>query len=315
MVKRGFVFAALLGVAFVGGALFDPKPARPVAHRAGYRVLEGDFHAHTTYSDGSLSPFGLVRQAERQGLDVLGLTEHNTVWPAKMARFYARLTNGPVVIVGEEVTTARFHVIALGLESTVTAAQPVDGVLRDIHVQGGFAIAAHPVRSFWPALLPVRDSFDGAEVFHPMAFSSRPGWEWDDMVRFYEEAPRPLTAIGSSDYHFGSVLGLCRTLLFVEEPADDKAVLAALKARRTVVIDHRGHMFGDPKLVAALEREPYTLRSGDLRYHGSSEADRVLRAIGFVGLLGFVLFGFGQSAAGQLPKKSVPGKQESSAVT
>jgi hypothetical protein len=313
MVRRR-IWAALLGIGFVGGALFDPRPARPIARRAGYRVLEADFHAHTTYSDGSLSPFGLVRQAERQGLDVIGLTEHNTVWPAKIARAYSRLAGGPIVVVGEEITTARFHVIGLGLTSTVTAAQPVSGVLADIHAQGGFAIAAHPVHAFWPALLPVRESFDGAEVFHPIAFSSRPGWQWSDMVTFYEEADPPLTAIGSSDYHFGSVLGMCRTLVFVEEPANEASVLGALKARRTVVIDHRGHMFGDPTLVAALEREPYAMRSGDLRYHGQNEADRILRAIGFLGLVGLVLFG-AQSAAGHVPKKSPPGKQESSAVT
>jgi hypothetical protein len=314
MVKRGAVWAALLGIAFASGAVFDPRPSRPIVHRAGFRVLEGDFHAHTTYSDGSLSPFGLVRQAERQGLDVVGVTEHNTVWPAKIARTYSRLAGGPLVVVGEEITTARFHVIALGLTNTVTAAQPIAGVLADIHAQGGFAIAAHPVRAFWPSLLPVRASFDGAEVFHPIAFSSRPGWQWTDMVTFYEEASPPLTAIGSSDYHFGSVLGMCRTLVFVEEPGDEASVLRALKERRTVVIDHRGHMFGDPALVAALEREPVVVRSGDLLYRGQNEADRILRAIGFVGLVGLVLFG-AQSAAGHVPKKSPPGKQESSAVT
>jgi hypothetical protein len=62
------------------------------------------------------------------------------------------------------------------------------------------------------------------------------------------------------------------------------------------------------------EREPYTMRSGDLRYRGQNEADRILRAIGFIGLVGLVVIG-AQRGAGHVPKKSPPGKQESSAVT
>src|SRR4051812_25363930 len=108
---------SLSALGFIGGFAFDPTPARPVVMRAGYRVLEADFHAHTTYSDGSLSPIGLVRQAERRGLDVIGITEHNTVLAAKIGRAYSQIAkpNGPIVVVGEEVTTVRFHVIALGL--------------------------------------------------------------------------------------------------------------------------------------------------------------------------------------------------------
>ena len=305
LTPQGWLWTALVGTGLVGGAAFDPRPARPEVRRGAYRVLEADFHAHTTFSDGSLSPLGLVRQADRQGLDVLGLTEHNSVWPGKMARLYARFTNGPILVVGEEITTARFHVIAVGLEHTVTANQPVSGVLADIHAQGGFAIAAHPVRSFWPALVPVRADFDGSEVMHPIAYGSRADWQWTDMVQFYEQANPPLTAIGSSDYHWGSVLGLCRTLVFVDEPASSDAVLRALKARRTVVFDLHGRAYGHPDLVALLEDEPYVTRAGDTTYRGQGMADRVLRTIGFLGLVGLVLFGArrrpGHSAAGQLP--------------
>jgi len=43
-------------------------------------------------------------------LDVVSVTEHNTVLPSFAARIYSKATDGPVVVTGEEVTTARFHV-------------------------------------------------------------------------------------------------------------------------------------------------------------------------------------------------------------
>ncbi|MDB4938217.1 MAG: hypothetical protein JWP87_5189 [Labilithrix sp.] len=284
------VAIAMFGAGVFGGVVCDERPERPVVHRAGYRVLEGDFHAHTGWSDGSLSPLGIVRQANRRGLDVVSITEHNTVWPSRLGRAYANATSGPLVVTGEEVTTARFHVIAIGIESTVSPDQPLDGVLAAIHAQHGIAIAAHPVRHFWPSLLPARESFDAAEVMHPIAYSDRSAaWRWSDMVTFYTEARAPLGAIGSSDYHWMSVLGLCRTLVFVREPVTESAVIDALREHHTVTFDREGNAFGDETLVAALRSEPYVPRTSDYAYRGSSTVDRVLRTIGWLGLTGMLL--------------------------
>jgi len=288
--SRAWIAAlVLVMIGLVGGVAFDPRPERPVVHRAGYRVLEADFHTHTTYSDGTLSPLSLVRQAERRGLDVIGVTEHNTVLAGRIARAWSELTGGPIVIPGEEVTTGRYHLIAIGLEETVSPDQPIESAIAAIHAQGGVAIAAHPVKRFQPGLAPIRSQLDGVEVMHPIAFASRsPGWKWQDLVTYYEETtPRP-AAIGSSDYHFASVLGLCRTLVFVREPASAAAVLEALRARRTVVIDRDGNLLGDPELVTALHAEPYTPRTADYAYQGENGADRILRLVGLLGVTGVV---------------------------
>ena len=288
----------LVILGLIGGATFDPRPGRPIVRRAGYRVLEADFHMHTTYSDGTLSPVTLVRQADRRGLDVVGVTEHNTALAGRLARTWSELTGGPIVIPGEEVTTGGYHLIAVGVERTVSPDQPVEDVVRDIHAQGGVAIAAHPVRRFQPGLAPVRAELDGVEVMHPIAFTSGPrgggaeassrsraAWSWQDMVDYYEETtPRP-AAIGSSDYHFASVLGLCRTLVFVREPTAG-GVLEAIRARRTVVVDRDGELLGDPELVEALRREPYVPRTSDYAYRGEGPADRALRLLGLLGVAG-----------------------------
>jgi hypothetical protein len=44
----------------------------------GYKTLKGDFHSHTIFSDGSVTPQERVNEAWREGLDILALTDHNT---------------------------------------------------------------------------------------------------------------------------------------------------------------------------------------------------------------------------------------------
>jgi hypothetical protein len=262
--------------------------------RAGYRVLEVDLHAHTTFSDGLLSPIDLVTQARRRGLDAFAVTEHNLLFPAKVARAWSRLVGGPPVLLGEEVTTGRYHLLAIGIESRVPARQPIDDVIADIHAQGGLAFAAHPVGRFQAALVPVRSSLDGSEVAHPLMYGDRgTGFRWTQMRDWYRdtraEGLHP-TAIGSSDYHGFSMLGLCRTLVFAKGD-DEAAVLEALHAGRTVVLDRDGVMYGDESMIAALRSEPYVARAPvAYDYSPVDGLDRIGRGLGFLGVLGMLLF-------------------------
>ena len=213
---------ALLGLSLLIGVIHDRVPPRPVHERAGYRVLAGDFHAHTRFSDGFLPPWDLVLHARRRGLDVVGVTEHNQVFPAKLARAFSRAIGGPTVVVGEEVTFRDFHLIALGIHERIAADADVPTTIARVHAQGGVAIAAHPAAQFWSAYEPARASLDGTELMHPVAWadpSRNRGFRWEDMRTFYVRARDEglrMTPIGSSDYHGFSPLGLCRTLVFVE---------------------------------------------------------------------------------------------------
>jgi hypothetical protein len=209
-------------------------------------------------------------------------------------RHCTRDQGGPKILIGEEVTSRRFHLHGVGLTERVDASAPLHDVIAAIHRQGGIAIAAHPVGRFQPAFEAELDHIDAAEVMHPLAFGGREGaWRWPEMRAFYDRAlasGHRLTAIGSSDYHFFSVLGICRTLIFAKDD-EEGAVLDALRAGRTVVHDLDGRAYGDPELIAALEREPYAMRQQDYGYRGSGVADRVTRSVGWLGLIGLLLFG------------------------
>ena len=42
----------------------------------GYNIYKGDFHIHTSYSDGRINPAGRVLEAWYDGLDVIAITDH-----------------------------------------------------------------------------------------------------------------------------------------------------------------------------------------------------------------------------------------------
>jgi hypothetical protein len=287
--------AAVIAVATLAGTVIDEAPSRPPATRAGLLVLEVDLHAHTRFADGFLSPFDLVLQARRRGLDALAITDHNILFPAKMGRWFARAIGGPAILMGEEITTRGYHVHAVGLTEHVDASLPIERVIEEAHRQGAVVIAAHPVKRFWPALVPVRSKLDATEVMHPLAFGGRDGagWRWEEMRQYYEDARaegKTLTAVASSDYHFFSPLGVTRTLVFAKS-ASEGDVMEALRAGKTVVFDLAGQAYGDPDLVQALAAEPYEVRAQDYNYRGNGALDRALRVAGLLALAGLLLFG------------------------
>lgn len=91
-----------------------------------------DLHTHSYYSDGSLSPAQLVRQAEAVGLGAIALTDHNTV--DGLPEFLAAGQKSPVeTIPGIEFSTeyqgTELHILALFLKSQNFAY--VTGLMED----------------------------------------------------------------------------------------------------------------------------------------------------------------------------------------
>jgi hypothetical protein len=273
---------AALSVALVAGLAADRVPARVPNVVGGYRVLAADLHLHSsTWSDGTLTPFGLVLEAERQGLDAIAVTGHNEVIDSQAARWFSRAIGGPVVLTGEEILAHDHHVIAVGVDRVVDWRLPVAAVADAVHRQGGVVIAAHPVEGFWPAYdAAALDRLDGAEVCHPMIFA-RPEAQ-EELEAFAARAP--LAAIGSSDFHGFGRMGMCRTYVFAADDSPN-AILDALRAHRTVVYGPGGKTYGDPSLIALAASRP------DLRKAATMDTlpgwlDWVSRIAGAIGLAG-----------------------------
>ena len=78
-----------------------------------------DLHSHSTASDGSLTPTQLLDHAATQGVDVLALTDHDTVAGLAEARTAAEV-HGIELINGIELSVTwnkqTLHVVALGID-------------------------------------------------------------------------------------------------------------------------------------------------------------------------------------------------------
>ena len=97
--------------------------------------MKADLHLHTTASDGRLEPHELVDMAVKMGLDVIAITDHDTidgVYPAmEAAKKYSSLRVIPGVELSTDVPHGEVHVLGYFIDYTdTTLAQKLNG-LRD----------------------------------------------------------------------------------------------------------------------------------------------------------------------------------------
>lgn len=70
-------------------------------------LIRADLHIHTTLSpcgDLDMSPANIIRMAGEKGLDVIGITDHNSTRQSRIIREYGK-EKGIFVLTGAEVTT------------------------------------------------------------------------------------------------------------------------------------------------------------------------------------------------------------------
>ncbi len=105
-----------------------------------------DLHMHTCHSDGAPTvPALLDHVAERTRLDVIAITDHDTIAGALEARALLRQRPYPFeVIVGEEVSTRDGHLVGLFLHERIPPGMAARDTVAAIHAQGGLAFAPHP---------------------------------------------------------------------------------------------------------------------------------------------------------------------------
>jgi predicted metal-dependent phosphoesterase TrpH len=122
--------------------------------RSGGPRGKADMHLHTLYSDGVHGVEALLDHVERHtDLDVIAITDHERLDGALRAReLHAAGNYSFELVVGEEITTRRGHVLALFLGERIPALRPLAETLERIHDQGGLAIAAHPMAPLTPSL-------------------------------------------------------------------------------------------------------------------------------------------------------------------
>lgn len=187
-----------------------------------------DLHIHTRYGDGMATvPEVLDHVAERTALDVIAVTEHDSLRAGEEARNEAARRGMRVqVICGEEITTLDGHLLALFVDRPVESFQRMEPTLEQIHRLGGLAVIPHPLSWLTRSV--------SARVIQRIAAVRNDGVHFD-AIEEYNLSPagrvtsaraRRLNAryrfasVGSSDAHFAESIGSAYTR-FEGTSADD----------------------------------------------------------------------------------------------
>ncbi len=172
----------------------------------------GDPHCHTIASDGMVGPAQLVDAAVEAHLDLIAVTDHDTMDAVREARARGE-AKGLAVVPGQEITTrwpAQTHILGWFLERPVRSGMSVADTVEAIHDQGGLAIVPHPFMpvffgSIQPAMLRRlidKHSVDGIEMVFTVPIGARRRRQLDEF--YAANRVRLGAAIGGSDCHFGA---------------------------------------------------------------------------------------------------------------
>lgn len=215
-----------------------------------------DLHIHTLASDGVSNVAEILAAAERAGLDVVAITDHERIDAGYAARAMAEARGLRVqVVLGEEISTRGGHLLALFIERRIKPWGSLRSSIAQVHEQGGLAIVAHPLIPYplcasaasIRRLLEESDTAfhpDGAEAFNP----TTAGMRWGARApAFVEEVG--LAALGSSDAHRAEDVGKAVTT-FAGSTADD--LRRAIVARAT---GWEGSRYTWPGQIATFRRQ------------------------------------------------------------
>ena len=200
-----------------------------------------DLHTHTNASDGWPTPAELVDHAVRRvGLDVIAVTDHDSIEGALRAAAYAAKRSKLHVVVGEEVSSRDGHIVGLFLDHRVQPGMSAAATVHAIHEQGGIAVAVHP---FWRTHRRVRNGapvhgvgwlaaeleFDAIEVEN-----STPGFYVFNQLAHRLNLGLGAAELGGSDAHIVDAVGRAYTEFPGRTPAALRKAIegAQTRARR-----------------------------------------------------------------------------------
>jgi predicted metal-dependent phosphoesterase TrpH len=219
-----------------------------------------DLHMHTTESDGWPEPHEVVDRARTAGLDVIAVTDHDTIEGALRAREHAEARSKLQVIIGEEVSSRDGHIVALFIERRIRPGMSAASTVHAIHDQGGLAVAVHP---FWRTQRRSRNGvvhgvgwlaaelpFDAIEVEN-----ATPGFYVFNQLARRLNLGLGCAEVGGSDAHILDAVGRAFTEFSGRTP---KALRTAIEAGTTAAGRQRYRALGLMRYAAwGLNHERY----------------------------------------------------------
>lgn len=254
----------------------------PLAEQEAGRWVVVSNHNHTKEShDSHLSISELARQAAREGIEAVVLTDHNSVNYHYDPAF--REPQPVTLIGGEEWSSDEGHAGLIGLEGgrPIKGSLSVERMLEETNARRGVAVVNHPflMNLTWRSKR-LEEGVGGVEVWNnywgtPLMGNQKALDWWHAAL----VTGRRLTAVGGGDYHGHAMSGVARPVNLVwARDASAGAIVDGIRAGRVVVV-------ADPR-AARVDLAVDGARIGEtLALPGAQEATVKLRVRGGQGRL------------------------------
>ena len=218
-----------------------PGPSLSPAELDEYTLFIGQYHDHTTHSDGQNEPFEMLDVGLERGMDFMVMTDHShhtPIYPegisgAVVMDEIARANNLDIsIMIGAELSSVD-HTTGFPLTDNIWTTDQQEAV-DEIHAQGAFATFCHPTIS--PSYGITYEKFDeygfdAIEVDNSNIFE---GLGEDGFTRLF---------MGANDGHSMYLVGDMLTAAFVPNPSGPDGritaedLIDAIRNRRNVIID------------------------------------------------------------------------------
>ncbi len=197
--------------------------------------MKFDLHMHTSRHspDSVTDPFELVKAALAAGLDGIVITEHDYMWTELELGELRAAAPGLVILPGVEVAGRGGDMLCYGVTNPFELPRGIawPELCREVHKQGGAAVAAHPNRwnqPFEKIISEQKPELDGIEVMSNNMDADLRAKAARLLVRYPHFAQ-----LGNSDSHDPATVGCCYTDFdaVIHTSAD---LVAAIRGRKGI---------------------------------------------------------------------------------
>ncbi len=188
-----------------------------------------ELHCHTAASGDSLVKVrDLIQTARRRDVDLLAITDHNTIRGA----LAAKAIDPELIIIGEEILTTRGELLVFFVQEEIPKGLSPSEAIERLRRQNAFISVSHPfdtMRHGWALadLQEITPYIDAIEIFNARTFSP----SINQAAKDYAGGNKLLGTVGS-DAHLLMEVGKATQLL--PNFSDSETLKTALFSSKTI---------------------------------------------------------------------------------